>query len=183
MKKPLKHYSLEQFIDQVIMAFSDSQKSDYGQLDQEVSDQLHQTFKLQMGISELQGQLFQLLDSRLGTFKTPFQARNYKKVILALQKSRILNTAEINVLFVKANRFLSKDSVKKEKTKIKNEVKAQYITEGAGKVYVHSSDDDSEGGNRQEESKKPPKKVAAKKGKVSEDSSEYEDVSSSDSEE
>ena len=72
MKKPLKHYSLEQFIDQVIMAFSDSQKSDYGQLDQEVSDQLHQTFKLQMGISELQSQLFQLLDSRLGTFKTPF---------------------------------------------------------------------------------------------------------------
>jgi hypothetical protein len=38
-----------------------------------------------------------------------------------------LNTAEINVLFVKANRFLGKDSVKKEKTKIKNEIKAQYI--------------------------------------------------------
>jgi len=182
LKKPLKHYSLEQFIDQVIMAFSDSQKSDCGQLDQEVSDQLHQTFKLQMGISELQGQLFQLLDSRLGTFKTPFQARNYKKVILALQKSRILNTAEINVLFVKANRFLSKDSVKKEKTKIKNEVKATYITEGA--VYLHSSDE--EGGKGQEESKKPAKKVAARKAKVSEeveDSSEYEDVSSSDSEE
>jgi hypothetical protein len=137
-----------------------------------------------MGISELQGQLFQLLDSRLGTFKTPFQARNYKKVILALQKSRILNTAEINVLFVKANRFLSKDSVKKEKTKIKNEVKASYITEGPGKAYLHSSDDDSEGGIGQEESKKPPKKVTAvKKGKASEDSSEYEDVSSSDSEE
>lgn len=139
-----------------------------------------------MGISELQGQLFQLLDSRLGTFKTPFQARNYKKVILALQKSRILNTAEINVLFVKANRFLSKDSVKKEKTKIKNEVKASYITEGPGKVYLHSSDNESEGGNRQEESKKPAKKVAARKAKVSEeeeDSSEYEDVSSSDSEE
>jgi hypothetical protein len=93
-----------------------------------------------MGILELQSQLFQLLDSRLGTFKTPFQARNYKKVILALQKSRILNTAEINVLFVKANRFLSKDSVKKEKTKIKNEVKAQYITEGGGKIYVKNPD-------------------------------------------
>ena len=105
-------------------------------------------------------------------------------MILALQKSRILNTAEINVLFVKANRFLSKDSVKKEKTKIKNEVKASYITEGPGKVYLHSSDDDSEGGTGQEESKKPAKKVTAvKKGKVSEDSSEYEDVSSSDSEE
>ena len=168
------------------MAFSDSQKSDYGQLDQEVSDQLHQIFKLQMGILELQSQLFQILDSRLGTFKTPFQARNYKKVILALQKSRILNTAEINVLFVKANRFLSKDSVKKEKTKIKNEVKAQYITEG-GKIYVKNpdmSDEDSEGDdNEQEETKKPAKKVVAKKAKDSdEDSSEFEDVSSSESE-
>ena len=124
MKKPFKHYSLEQFIDQVVMAFSDMQKSDYPQLDQEVADLLHQTFKLQMGITELQGQLFQILDSRLGTFKTPFQARNYKKVILAISKSNILNTAEINVLFVKANRFLSKDSVKKEKIKIKNEIKA-----------------------------------------------------------
>jgi hypothetical protein len=37
-----------------------------------------------MGITELQSQLFQILDSRLGTFKTPFQARNYKKVILSL---------------------------------------------------------------------------------------------------
>ena len=69
-----------------------------------------------------------MLDSRLGTFKTPFQARNYKKVILSLQKSKILNTAEINVLFVKANRFLSKDSVKKEKGKIKDEIKAQFIS-------------------------------------------------------
>jgi hypothetical protein len=43
-------------------------------------------------------------------------------------------------LFVKANRFLSKDSVKKEKTKIKNEVKAQYITEGGGKIYVKNPD-------------------------------------------
>ena len=31
------------------------------------------------------------------------------------------------MLFVKANRFLSKDSVKKEKTKIKNEIKGKYI--------------------------------------------------------
>jgi hypothetical protein len=60
-------------------------------------------------------------------------------VILSLQKSKILNTAEINVLFVKANRFLSKDSVKKEKTNIKNEIKAQYIVgeySNEGRVYV-----------------------------------------------
>jgi hypothetical protein len=60
-------------------------------------------------------------------------------VILSLQKSKILNTAEINVLFVKANRFLSKDSVKKEKTNIKNEIKAQFIVgeySNEGRVYV-----------------------------------------------
>lgn len=67
------------------------------------------------------------MDTRLGTYKTPFQARNYKKVILSLQKSKILNTAEINVLFVKANRFLSKDSIKKEKDKIVNEIKTHFI--------------------------------------------------------
>jgi hypothetical protein len=62
-----------------------------------------------------------------------------------------LNTAEINVLFVKANRFLSKDSVKKEKGKIKNEIKAQFITDGGkdGRVYMkngelHQSDDSDE---------------------------------------
>ena len=60
-------------------------------------------------------------------------------MILSLQKSKILNTAEINVLFVKANRFLSKDSVKKEKTNIKNEIKGQFIVgeySNEGRVYV-----------------------------------------------
>lgn len=45
-----------------------------------------------------------------------------------MQKSRILNQAEINVLFVKANRFLSKDSVKKEKGRIKEAIKGEFIT-------------------------------------------------------
>jgi len=56
-------------------------------------------------------------------------------VILSIQKSRIINQAEINALFVKANRFLSKDSVKKEKGNIKNEMKAGFVTgkpEGSG---------------------------------------------------
>lgn len=66
------------------MAFSDASKSTYNDLDQQVSDQIHHTFKMQMGINELQRQLFNIFDSRLGTFKTPFQARNYKKVILSI---------------------------------------------------------------------------------------------------
>lgn len=43
LKKPqqLKNYSLEQFIDQVVMAFADAAKSNYNDLDQEISDNLH----------------------------------------------------------------------------------------------------------------------------------------------
>jgi hypothetical protein len=36
------------------MAFADANKGTYKDLDQEVSDHLHQIFKIQMGISELQ---------------------------------------------------------------------------------------------------------------------------------
>ena len=56
-----------------------------------------------------------------------------------MQKSQIIGTDEIKVLFEKADRFLSKDSVKKEKAKIKGEIKAQFITgEGTqeGRVYI-----------------------------------------------
>jgi len=182
LKKPasLKHYSLEQFVDQIVMAFADANKGTYKDLDQEVSDHLHQIFKLQMGISELQRQLFDLLDSRLGTFKTPFQARNYKKVILSVQKSRILNEAEINVLFVKANRFLSKDSIKKEKGLIAKEVKAGFITGSGskdGRVYlrdgvlVESSEEDKNSDDGIDYSK-------VKKAAKMDDGSDFEDISS-----
>jgi hypothetical protein len=57
-------------------------------------------------------------------------------VILSIQKSRIINQAEINALFVKANRFLSKDSIKKEKIGIKNEVKANFITNNGAMEYA-----------------------------------------------
>lgn len=47
------------------------------------------------------------------------------------------------MLFVKANRFLSKDSVKKEKTKIKADIKGQFIAgeyTHEGKVYVNDEE-------------------------------------------
>jgi hypothetical protein len=68
------------------------------------------------------------MDSRLGTFKSPFEARNYKKVILSIQKAKVLSTGEINILSVKVGRFLSKESIKKEKERIEKEVKGQFIT-------------------------------------------------------
>jgi len=60
-----------------------------------------------------------------------------------VQKSRILNTAEINVLFVKANRFLTKENVNKEKVRIRTEIKATYIQRSAGGVYKISEEDES----------------------------------------
>lgn len=56
LKKPqnLKHYSLEQFIDEVLVAFSDASKSNFNDLDHEIQDHLHQIFKVQLGIGKLQ---------------------------------------------------------------------------------------------------------------------------------
>jgi hypothetical protein len=55
-------------------------------------------------------------------------------VIYSIARSKILSQAEINVLFVKANRFLDKDSLFKEKLKIKNEIKANYISTASGGI-------------------------------------------------
>ena len=41
-------------------------------------------------------------------------------------------------MFVKANRFLSKDSVKKEKVKIKTEIKSTFITGGGDKNRAYA---------------------------------------------
>lgn len=45
-----------------------------------------------------------------------------------------MDKSEINVLFVKANRFLDKASVKKEKAKITNEIKSNIIAMGSNAV-------------------------------------------------
>lgn len=50
------------------------------------------------------------------------EAKDYKKILAALQKSKLIHPNEIEILFSKANRFLSKDSFKKEKDKIKKEI-------------------------------------------------------------
>lgn len=99
---------------------------------------------------------------------------------MSVQKSRILNEAEINVLFVKANRFLSKENVKKEKGFIAKEVKAGFITGSGSKdarvylrdgVLVESSEEDKGSDDGIDYSKV--KKVAKM-----DDGSDFEDISS-----
>lgn len=81
-------------------------------------------------------------------------------------------------MFVKANRFLSKDSVKKEKGKIKQEIKANFITGPSakeGRIYLRDGQlVESSGHDSSDDEKVKPKKQA-KKG---DESSDFEDVSS-----
>lgn len=56
-----------------------------------------------------------MIDADLGGKKTPVEAKNYKKILSAIQKSKIMHPVELTALFAKANRFLTKESIKKEK--------------------------------------------------------------------
>jgi hypothetical protein len=58
------------------------------------------------------------------------EAKNYKKLLAAIQKSKILHPTETATLFAKANKFMSKESVKKEMVKIKKEIKEKVQLEG-----------------------------------------------------
>ena len=55
------------------------------------------------------------------------QARNYKKLLAAVQKTKILEKVEIDALFSKANRFLDKKSIARTKEEMKYQIKAQYM--------------------------------------------------------
>ena len=55
------------------------------------------------------------------------QARNYKKLLAAVQKTKILEKVEIDALFNKANRFLDKKSIARTKEEMKYQIKAQYM--------------------------------------------------------
>jgi hypothetical protein len=51
---------------------------------------------------------------------TPDEARNYKKLVKQLGKTRLLSRQYTEVLLKKADRFVDKKSVRKEKEQIKN---------------------------------------------------------------
>ena len=103
----------------------------YKKLDKDIGDALHQVYKDKCGgAQELARNIFSILQSDLGTKKTLTDAKNYKKLLAAIQKSKLLHSAEITELFNKTKRFLGKDAVKKEKEKIKKEVIENLLVEG-----------------------------------------------------
>ena len=67
-------------------------------------------------LQALSSDIFKVIDEVFGQGQlSPSDAKNYKKLLAAIQKCKILHPTEISVLFVKANRFLGKDAIRKEK--------------------------------------------------------------------
>lgn len=67
----------------------------------------------------LENRIFHFIDVELGSKRTPSEARIYKKLIKQLNRTKLLNEHYIKALEKKANRFLDKRSIRKEKGKIK----------------------------------------------------------------
>jgi len=70
------------------------------------------------------------LDNALGTKKTQDDAKNYKKLLVAMEQYKLLHPKEIKALFSKANKFLNKESIQKEKAGVKKTIQEKVITEG-----------------------------------------------------
>mmetsp|Transcript_21780 Transcript_21780/g.33660 ORF Transcript_21780/g.33660 Transcript_21780/m.33660 type:complete len:110 (+) Transcript_21780:1367-1696(+) len=70
------------------------------------------------------------MDSYLGVKRTPSEAKNSKKLLAAIQKASVLHPSEMAALFDKADRFISKQSIKKEKKEILSEVRNKVMMDG-----------------------------------------------------
>jgi hypothetical protein len=57
-------------------------------------------------------------------------AKNYKKLLSAIQKSKLLHPSETAALFDKVNRFITKENIKKEQDIIKKEIKETVMLSG-----------------------------------------------------
>lgn len=115
----------------MLLKFEEIGSKDYTKLDREIGDALHQVYKVKSGsIQALSSEIFKILDNALGTKRTPNEAKNYKKLLAAVQKSKLMHPTEVTALFRKANRFLSKESVKKEKAEIRKNIKEAVIIDG-----------------------------------------------------
>lgn len=55
----------------------------------------------------------------MGRKKSPYEAMNYRKLILSLTKTQLIERYYTDLLSKKAGRFIDKDSMRREKLKIK----------------------------------------------------------------
>ena len=120
---------LDKFFDHTLHKFSKAHQVEFKKIDKEIGTILHSVYKPKLG-QNLAKAIFKYLDSYLGTKRSPIEAKNCKKLLASVQKASLLHPAEIAALFDKADRFINKQSIKKEKMEIKNEIREKVILEG-----------------------------------------------------
>ena len=92
--------SLSEYFAAMMERFSEIESKHYPQLDREIGDALHKHYKPKHGSpEELASTVFKLLDAELGSKKTPAEAKNYKKILSAVQKAKLLHPVELTSLF------------------------------------------------------------------------------------
>lgn len=142
--------TVKKFLHQMLQKFETAEMKTYPAIDRYIGDALHQVYKpMEGGNEQLGRKIFSILDAELGTKKTSSEAKNYKKILAAIQKSKILFAVELTALFNKANRFLTKESMQKEKDKIKKQIKDKVMVEGVENEDKESSQ--AEGASKNED--------------------------------
>ena len=125
-------------------------KVNYKALDMEIKDTLLNHYCKKYKEEDVKREVFQYLDSHLGSYKSWANAKNMKKLLTAISKSKILSPIELDALYKKVNKFLSKGNAAKEKEHIENKIKTAVIAHGENaravldeeeKVYKEESDD------------------------------------------
>ena len=100
-------------------------------MDKEIGDVLHQVYRDRLGgTAQVAAEIFKVLDLTLSSKKSIMEAKNYKKLLSAIQKSKLLHPSETAALFDKVNRYITKESIKKEQYIIKKEVKETVMLSG-----------------------------------------------------
>ena len=136
---------MKDYIDQMLNKFNGIDSKQYPILDRQIGDVLHQVYKPKLESSEkLSSLVFKIIDKDLGQKKLPAEAKNYKKILSAVQKAKIMHPVELSTLFAKANKFLTKESVKKEKEIIKKEIKEKVMVEGPSLEDKRAEDEEQE---------------------------------------
>ena len=93
--------TLNAYLENVLDEFQEIDSKEYQDINREIGDVLHQIYKPKMNndTQTLSKEIFKILDNALGTKKTPAEAKNYKKLLAAVQKSKLLHPSEITALF------------------------------------------------------------------------------------
>lgn len=112
----------------MLEAFSSTTcKQDYETLNSQIRTHLTDVYVKISTPQQLESRVFLFLDAELGIRRTPFEARNYKKLLQSLQKTKLISGRCLDTLMKKADRFLSSKNIEKEKEAYKQNIREQLL--------------------------------------------------------